>query len=575
MTIRKLPVTALLVAWCCAAACLAACSKPRDAIHEGEPSAIAPAGLPSTSDPSSWVKIYDPRRAWNGYTLALRDRRLPMLFDMNGRVVHSWPGARVKSRIRLQSDCSLLALSLGRAIVEYDWNGNLTWEAPIENAIPHHDVIRLENGNAMVPILREGLGTDDILEIDRSGTVVWEWRSAEHLGAFYDAATARGEITHINSVQELPANRWFDGGDTRFRPGNLLVSARNLNSIYLIDRETKDVVWFYDHELDMQHEALMVAKGSPRAGNIVLFDNGYVSQYRYRQSRVLGIDPSDKSVVWSYEPDGFYSSTSGIEQPLPNGNFFIGSTRGGRAFEIDSDGRTVWEWVPPFQPVRPSRVAYDHCPQLAAITARKTPEERPVRPAPGYRHVDPNTFVFARKPDIAEVRIDGTKRRALRRKNMCVRVLVPSQADALLGYGINRNGARGARFAFYRPRFRLTAISGDSQTGVVLLDDTLDINETHWRERSVPLDELAFQWVDLCLSIESTDARKSAKFAALSDPDSAAEKELATKFAFWINPVIVSRGFPVEAPAADPTAHLTAEELDVQRRHLKALGYID
>ncbi|MCP4200857.1 MAG: hypothetical protein GY769_02855 [bacterium] len=532
-----------------------ACSSPADRSPPAD--AVGAPEFLAGEDPANWVKIYDPARAWNGYTLALYGRRIPMLLDMNGKVLHSWTEARVKSRVRLLPDCSLLGLALGRAIVEYDWNGELVWEVPIENAIPHHDLIRRANGNTMVLILRGGERTDDILEINRAGDTVWEWKSGEHLDAYYALETASAEITHLNSIQELPPNKWFDGGDSRFRPGNLLISARNMNAIFLIDRATKEVVWTYSHELDRQHEALMIAKGFPRAGNIVLFDNGYASTHVYRQSRILEIDPSDKAVVWSYDAEGFYSPTGGIEQPLPNGNVLISSTRGRRAFEINRAGRTVWEWAPPFEPNRPSRIAYDHCPELVA---RAKPDPRPVRPRADYRHVDPRTYVYARKGAIAEVRIDGAERRALREKNSCRKVLVPAEAEVLLGYGINRRGARGAGHANYSARFRLTLSGTDPPTEEVLVDETLDMTRSNWEERAVGLDEQAFRWVDLCLSIERVGATTEAE---------------PTKFAFWTNPVILPRGQQQGSAPADQPTLLTPEEAEVQRQHLKALGYVD
>ena len=61
---------------------------------------------------TDWVRLYKPESAFNGYTLAFYKRRIPILMDMNGRIVHSWPQARTRSRIRLLEDGTLLALTL-------------------------------------------------------------------------------------------------------------------------------------------------------------------------------------------------------------------------------------------------------------------------------------------------------------------------------------------------------------------------------------------------------------------------------------------------------------------------------
>ena len=49
----------------------------------------------------------------------------------------------------------------------------------------------------------------------------------------------------MNSVAPLPENKWYDAGDDRFKPGNILLNARNIDTIYIIDKQTKKIVWEY------------------------------------------------------------------------------------------------------------------------------------------------------------------------------------------------------------------------------------------------------------------------------------------------------------------------------------------
>ena len=188
---------------------------------------------------------------------------------MNGRVVHSWPEARAKSRLRLLEDGSLLGLSLRKAVVEYDWDGNLAWEYNVEGGFAHHDVVRLENGNTLFPVLLDGRSSDDLFEV----------RSARPRGCGHGARaiTSRSGSRTSNRAAALtsrtstlfsrcPPNHWFVEGDERFRPGNLLISARNLNSIFVLDRETGAPVWHYDSQLDLQHEALNARRISRQRG---------------------------------------------------------------------------------------------------------------------------------------------------------------------------------------------------------------------------------------------------------------------------------------------------------------------
>ena len=314
------------------------------------------------------VTIYDPSRAWNGYTLTFENARIPQIIDMNGSVVHRWPEARVKSRIRLLPDGSLLGIARDAAIVEYDWHGNLTWRYELEGEFPHHDVIRTEAGTTLFFTLTQTPRTEAIREVDREGRLVWEWRANEQLADLLASFPDRYlNPTHMNSLQELPPNPWHDAGDERFKPGNLLVSVRNINTLVVIDKASKEVVWSYSTGLDWQHEALMSSRDFPNPGNILLFNNGYAMKYRQRSTQVVEIAPVDGATMWEYDSDQFYSPVGGLQQHLGNGNVLISSSVGGRAFEVTRSGDIVWEWAPPYEPMRPRRYPYDHTPQLAAM----------------------------------------------------------------------------------------------------------------------------------------------------------------------------------------------------------------
>jgi hypothetical protein len=78
-----------------------------------------------------------------------------------------------------------------------------------------------------------------VQEFDNTGTVVWEWSATDHfdpaliwvLRGNGDLAESQAEPFHCNSIDVDPAN------------GNLLVSARHMNSVFYIDKSTKKVLW--------------------------------------------------------------------------------------------------------------------------------------------------------------------------------------------------------------------------------------------------------------------------------------------------------------------------------------------
>ncbi|MCB1034840.1 MAG: aryl-sulfate sulfotransferase [Acidobacteria bacterium] len=515
----------------------------------------APADLP---DPS-WVRIYDPEKVWNGYTLTLHQRRVPVLLDMNGRSVHAWPEARIKSRVRLLPDGSILGIGLGRQVVEYSWSGAKTWEFETPGAFPHHDIQRLANGNTWVIVKEAGEPGDTLWEISREGQVVWTWRATEHLRGLLPASPGDPQdVTHLNSVQELPENPNFAAGDERFRPGNLLLSARNLDTVFVVDRTNGKVVWSFAEGLDHQHEALMNGPAEPFPGRIQVLNNRRRSFANDRQSEVLELDPRNGGVAWRFRTPGFFTATGGTQQALPNGNVLITSTRGRRVFEVTREGEVVWQWAPSYQTVRALRVAPDACPQLPGLRARRT---RAVAPTPGYLHVDPEAYRFARRNARRTVEIEGTPRTVLKRPRDCRRLFLPAEAELRLAFGVDRQRWRRLAPEQGQVVFRAEVREASEGSAVELLREVVTLEGPSWQRRSLTLASYGLRPVELCVSLD--DGR-----------DSPARGE---RFAFWEQPVIVDtsangEGEPEEEGAA---SDLTPEEREVQRQHLKSLGYVD
>ena len=384
-------------------------------------------------DTTRWVRQYDPGASAGGYTLVLFRRRVPMVIDMNGRVVHSWPLVRAVGRAHLNRDGSLAVIGTDNLVKEYSWDGELQWvfRLAVAEDFPHHDLIRLENGNYLVLARDRTNYTGYLLEVDRRGRVVWEWRSLEHIDSFPTWDRHRKDPTHINSIHELQPNRLFSGGDERFRPGNILVSARHLNAIFIIDKRSGEVVWLYNGDLDYQHEATMVAKGEPGEGQILVFNNGRRDRNGYRRSLIQSIEPSTGELAWQYGSQFFYSSVAGTVQKLPGANFVVASSHGGRIFEITPKGEIVWEWVPPYMPMRPERLTYDHCPQLAALAH---PEETGVLVEGDTRpYVDIDLYRFALTEEFTTRDLAGFSRRLLRGLDECRELRMPPGAEMWVG----------------------------------------------------------------------------------------------------------------------------------------------
>jgi hypothetical protein len=527
---------------------------------------------PPETDPL-WVDVYDPRAAAPGYQLTLYQRRTPLLLDLNGNTVHRWP-ITVTDRARLLPDGRLLAIGLDGAVREYDWDADVVWEYRLPGEdFPHHDLIRLENGNRLVLAHDVGIRLDYLVEVDDAGRVVWEWRAVDGLRADLARDQDRGaggahakNRTHLNSMQELPPNRWFDGGDARFRPGNILISARNLSAIYVIDKATKEVVWRHDQGLDHQHEAAMIPRGHPGEGNIAFFNNGLEDRYGYRSSAVVEIDPSTGAEVWSYRAPDFFSSTGGTQQSLPNGHFLVSSSRGGRVFEVTREGRIVWQWTPRYLPMRDARYAYDHCPQLAALR-----RQAPLRVEPRARHhVDRDLYVFALPHQSRRRRIGDHERSVLLDPNVCRQLLLPERPELTLrfGFGAVESDADGEvvrtavadHAAVVQASVRMAPAADLGSARVVFERELRSAPESAsdppppFTEEHIDLREHGLESIELCFAAKGADG---------GPPDA--------RF-FWVDPII--RSARSESGDEDAGSEPRRGKAQYEKR-LRALGYVD
>jgi outer membrane protein assembly factor BamB len=370
---------------------------------------------------SSYILISDHADKGNATTAEMRAQsKVPgdvRLIDMNGNVVHTWNvDPYFNKRSRLLPNGHLVFVGSDKRIIEYDWDSNIVWEH--QGIGSTNDLRVLPNGNRLL-IAHEPIpqsyqdqvedvdekiapwweprkrGSEehqlggDIYEVNLDGEVVWEWHAHEHLDLnLFSPLTPLSDWLHTNSIAPLPENKWYDAGDERFRPGNIIFNARNINMMYIIDKQSGDVVWEGTHNyrggMAHSHEPEMIKKGRPGAGNIILFDNSLFPRHRSHtgQTIIVELDPTTQEIVWKYETNGyanikFFSKTMGSQERLVNGNTYIAEDNTGRLFQIKPDGTIVWEYVNRGGTTRPSVVPYDFTPQLRAMGA---PEERRVTP---------------------------------------------------------------------------------------------------------------------------------------------------------------------------------------------------
>lgn len=322
----------------------------------------------STHHPVGLI-YYAPQHCYRGYTLTTNNRGFHAnLIDMEGRVCHRWQADEGIGYAYLLPNGNLLlrtnppedaggAEKIGgssSALLELDWDSNVVWEH--HDPMIHHDYERLPNGNTLVLLfellspdltaqIKGGRPTDEdpeqmfgdkIQEITPGGSVIYEWRSWEHLDLDEDIICpleSRVEWTHGNTLNVTPE-------------GDLIVSYRIISVVGIVGKTSGDFKWKWGPgEVDHQHHPTWLD-----SGRLLIFDNGF-HRPRSSHSRVIEVDPGTNEIAWEYTGNpalSFYSQAVSSSERLANGNTLICEGSPGRIFEVTPNKEIVWEYINPF-----------------------------------------------------------------------------------------------------------------------------------------------------------------------------------------------------------------------------------
>jgi hypothetical protein len=353
---------------------------------------------PGRTPPAKLGRIDVADKTFDGYTLctfATLDRmgQLAYLYNMSGRVVHQWfmpfswvwPAPEHVPPPANDTDVSFSGCHLfgngdilltyynhtewasGYGLVKLDKESHLLWKYP---ACVHHDVDVAEDGTIyairhekvsalpaglerlpapclvdyLVALSPEGkelqppLSLLEALQHSPYAMLLDEMKESEseRLAARPTPYYPKQDM-HTNSVQVL--KRQQAAHYPVFRPGQVLVSIRNLDAIAVVDPERREVVWAARGPWRRQHDARFLDNG-----RLMIFDNLGSTL----GSRVLEYDPMTQALPWVYnggDAAPFFTEYRGMCQRLPNGNTLVVSSKQGELREVTPDKEVVWTCV--------------------------------------------------------------------------------------------------------------------------------------------------------------------------------------------------------------------------------------
>ena len=450
--------------------------------------------------------VYYPEECWNGYTLFSAPELGINLINMNGKIVRHWkdmygiptkmlPGGHMiasratrpaENGFQDEEDLTMVDMDgnvewtfnrnqlvkdpdgerwMARQHHDFQVTGNpVGYYAPGQDPDPNFDkMLMLTHNDVRKPKISPQLLLDDrLIEIDRDGNILWEWSVIDHFNEFgfteeqknamfrnpnirNAGPEGQGDLFHCNCASYVGPNKWYDAGDERFKPDNIIMDSRECNIMWILDHETGDIVWQVGPdftktpELRMfgtivgPHHTHMIPKGLPGEGHIMVYDNGGWAGYgapnqfskiglkvsRRDGSRVVEFDPTTLEIVWECKGEEigatdapftthyFYSPLTSDAQRLPNGNTFICEGTSGRFMEFTPDNELVWEYNYPHLGsgliYRAYRIPYDWVPQLPEQ------EEVAIERIDNTEYVLPGAEKFDLEADGVQVFVEGTR----------------------------------------------------------------------------------------------------------------------------------------------------------------------
>ncbi|KAL4797601.1 hypothetical protein BDV19DRAFT_387028 [Aspergillus venezuelensis] len=156
--------------------------------------------------------------------------------------------------------------------------------------------------------------------------LLWTWRAIDYL-----------DPSLFPQHESYPREHWpLINSVSLDHAGNIIASSRNTSSVFVISRETGEILWHLTAPaVNQQHCAHEI---NSETGDMLIFDNGvFRPGLAVLFSRAIIVSKSTKQITWEYKDRttgglGFFTPFMGSAQLLKNGNVLIAEAATGRVF---------------------------------------------------------------------------------------------------------------------------------------------------------------------------------------------------------------------------------------------------
>lgn len=342
---------------------------------------IAKKPLQTREDASPSVVINRPG-AFPGYTLLTYGwKKEAVLLDMDGRTVHQWampyytawpdpphlssplPENRIFWHdVYLYPNGDLLAIydcegdfPFGYGLVKIDKDSKVLWR--YDDTVHHYMDVDEATGKIYVlshqyswdnvpgvPVKSFPIVRDYLSILSPEGKLIKKISLLDALARspYKEYVTLNGAKDVLHSNRPLLIRENVPLKAPYMKPGQVIVSLRDLDSLVLFDVEKEEAVKVWRGPWRGQHNPELLPNG-----DLLVFDNkGIRTEGGKNFSRIIEFDPGSGQIVWTYENTGknsFSSAWAGTANRLPNGNTLISETWGTQVLEVTPEKEVVWE----------------------------------------------------------------------------------------------------------------------------------------------------------------------------------------------------------------------------------------